>query len=185
MSDKLLLLDKDGTIVESSHPSGFINEPWHQKIIHPAQLAIQQAYQAGWDIKICSNQGGVAAGHKSLEKCFQEMHYCLELFPEISEAYFCPDFEGEICWYCWGECSEDFRIERKRSDSGWYPGTSISEFPSFRKPGAGMLLAAANLDYDHILYVGDRPEDQGAAQAANMRFMWAEEWRFNSQWLNV
>ena len=30
---------------------------------------------------------------------------------------------------------------------------------------------------EQILYVGDRPEDEQAAKAAGVDFMWADEWR--------
>jgi D-glycero-D-manno-heptose 1,7-bisphosphate phosphatase len=180
---KLLLLDKDGTIVQSTQGE-FINEPWHQEIIHSGVIhTIEQAKSNGWDIKICSNQGGIAAGHKPLEKVFQEMRFVLELFPQIAEAYFCPDFEGEECWYCWDSCFEEHRILRSRQDAGiWYPG-DIADFPSFRKPGAGMLLAASGLNYDRVVFVGDRDEDQGAAQAAGCEFLWASQWWCDRSWL--
>jgi D-glycero-D-manno-heptose 1,7-bisphosphate phosphatase len=179
---KLLLLDKDGTIVQSTHGE-FVDEPWHQEPVHPGVApSIDEAKKQGWEIKVCSNQGGVAAGHKSLEKVFQEMRFCLELFPSISEAYFCPDFDGNRGWYCWDDCLEEHRILRLRSDAhNWYPG--MGEFPSFRKPGAGMLLAAAGLNYDRILFVGDRPEDLGAAQAAGCEFLWASQWWCDHSWL--
>lgn len=51
--------------------------------------------------------------------------------------------------------------------------------PNFRKPNAGMLLRArynagvSNLD---MLMVGDRPEDEEAANNAGCDFMWA--WEF-------
>ncbi|KAM3093202.1 HAD hydrolase-like protein [Phormidesmis sp. 146-12] len=47
---------------------------------------------------------------------------------------------------------------------------------NFRKPGPGMLkLAIDNHPSDRILYVGDRPEDEGAAAAAGIPFKWAHE----------
>ena len=46
----------------------------------------------------------------------------------------------------------------------------------FRKPGGGMLLDhmhALNVPPSQTIYVGDRPEDEGAAQAAGCDFAWA------------
>lgn len=52
----------------------------------------------------------------------------------------------------------------------------------FRKPNPGMIYAAllnhgnGNQPNEYLL-VGDRPEDEQAAAAAGVRFMWAEQWR--------
>jgi histidinol phosphatase-like enzyme len=53
-----------------------------------------------------------------------------------------------------------------------------------RKPGYGMLVTAEEraraadilLDWDHSIFVGDRPEDKGCAEAAGIAFKWA--WDF-------
>ncbi len=56
----------------------------------------------------------------------------------------------------------------------------------FRKPADGMIDAIASrvlghrvwhVDFEEILFVGDRPEDEQAAAAAGVRFMWADAWR--------
>jgi D-glycero-D-manno-heptose 1,7-bisphosphate phosphatase len=170
---KLLLLDKDGTIVRPTRGK-FINEPWHQEAIEGVHEALTKAKSLYWDIKVCSNQAGVISGHKTLIKAFSEMQFCLELFPMISEIWFCPDW-GETAWVCWGDCSEDHRIERHRKDSSlWYSSDRII-FPGFRKPEPGMLLAATNLEYDEIIFSGDRPEDEGAALEAGCPFIWAKD----------
>ena len=122
---------------------------------------------------IVSNQGGVTAGHKTLENCILEMKFCLELFPKITEAYFCPDFEGNECWRVWGECGEEYRI--LYSHDSWET-KNLEIAGRFRKPSPGMLtLAASFYNFDEILYVGNRPEDKGAALAANIPFQWATE----------
>jgi D-glycero-D-manno-heptose 1,7-bisphosphate phosphatase len=36
----------------------------------------------------------VAVGHKSIQHRTQEQQYTLQVFPELREIYFCPDFEG-------------------------------------------------------------------------------------------
>ena len=59
-----------------------------------------------------------------------------------------------------------------------------------RKPRAGLLISGAidladNTGEQYPLHmalmVGDRPEDQGAAEAANVDFQWAAEWRAQAQ----
>lgn len=141
----------------------------------------------GWKACIISNQGGIAAGHKSLESTIAEMRFCLELFPQISEAYFCPDFEGMDCWRVWGDCSEEHRIKYENEivliPQGGHDAMEIESYrdgpsPSknFRKPGPGMLrLAIENHPASEVLYVGDRPEDEQAAAAAGIPFAWASD----------
>lgn len=113
---KLLPIDKDGTLVETISGETFINKPWDQRPISGVREALAKYAVDGWTIVIISNQAGVAAGHKSLESMIAEMQFCLELFPGIKEAYFCPDFEERDCWRVWGDCSEQYRI---LYGSGW------------------------------------------------------------------
>jgi D-glycero-D-manno-heptose 1,7-bisphosphate phosphatase len=48
-----------------------------------------------------------------------------------------------------------------------------------RKPGPGMILEAMRVcevsEPGQVLMVGDREEDRGAAEAAGVRFAWADE----------
>lgn len=169
---KLLLLDKDGTLVAPVSGAKFVQSPWDQAAISGVEGAIARYVSEGWTPVIVSNQGGVKAGFKSLESCILEMQFCLELFPAILEAYFCPD-GGMDCWRAWGNCSEEHRI---LYGNGWTSGGY--KLASFRKPGPGMLQLAIDIHApDQVIYVGDRPEDQAAAQAAGLSFMWADEWR--------
>lgn len=64
---KLLLLDCDGTIREPLSSNPLIQHPRDQKMIKGADKAIAHFHSQGWSICGISNQGGVAAGHKSLE----------------------------------------------------------------------------------------------------------------------
>ncbi len=97
---KILLLDKDGTLVNPKSGSKFIQKPWDQEAILGVEQRLKD-YQ-GWDCVIVSNQAGVAAGHKTMENTIDEMLFCLELFPQIKEAFFCPDFQGNECHRVWG-----------------------------------------------------------------------------------
>ena len=48
----------------------------------------------------------------------------------------------------------------------------------FRKPQPGMLKLASHIEFpDKSWYVGDRLEDEQAAAAAGINFMWADVWR--------
>ena len=69
-------------------------------------------------------------------------------------------------------------------DKSWAPipnGREADPFWStnYRKPNPGMLLdhmAEQNITPEKTIYIGDRPEDEGAAKAAQCHFMWA--WEF-------
>ncbi len=175
MANKLLLLDLDGTVREPKSRAKFINDPKDQRIIEGASEAIAY-FSRAWEIIGITNQGGVAAGHKSLEMAFKEQEITLELLPEMSCIYFCPDYEGENCY----QVSREQISVHKRSKlpNPHIPGTLL--YPSFRKPGSGMLrLAFDRLDFypDDLWYVGDREEDFSAAEEADFDFLWADVWR--------
>lgn len=164
---KLLLLDCDGTIRQPLSNSKFIQSPLDQQIIEGADKAIAYYSPGEWTILGITNQGGVAAGHKSLSDCFDEQRYTLELFPQITAIYFCPDFEGKECWV----------VNRVSMP---LPASSLGyEGQEFRKPGPGMLRLAMwqyDISPQHSFYVGDRPEDEEAAMRANVHFMPADIW---------
>jgi D-glycero-D-manno-heptose 1,7-bisphosphate phosphatase len=100
-----------------------------------------------------------------MQECIKEQQYTLELFPELREIYFCPDFEGRKC----------FRVTRhnvhNHSQTKWSG--------QYRKPRSGMLQLAM-VRHKHTphnsLYVGDRPEDEQAAQRVGVPFQWAWDW---------
>lgn len=160
----LLLVDLDGTIREPLSGEPYFQNPQDQRIIPGADLALN-SYGEDWIIVGITNQGGVAAGHKTIQQCIQEQQYSLQLFPQLREIYLCPDFAGRKC----------FRVTlhnfHNHSQTKW--------FRQYRKPDPGMLkLAMVRHNHlpDDCLYVGDRPEDETAAQRAGIAFEWAEDW---------
>ena len=160
----LLLIDMDGTLREPLSGQQYFQHPKDQRIIEGAPIAIR-AYKDDWIIVGITNQGGVAAGHKSMQECIQEQQYTLELFPELREIYFCPDFEGKKCFRVTGYNVYNYS---KTNWSGHY-----------RKPRSGMLQLAM-VRHKHSpqnsLYVGDRSEDEQVAQRAGVSFQWAWDW---------
>ena len=177
---KLLVLDKDGTLVRPKSGNTFVQHPEDQEVIEGVAEAIARYIADGWTLAIASNQSGVAAGYKSLNDAIAEMQYCLKLLPlpAATEAYFCPD-AGDTCWVVEKGFSTKLDYERpKKSYAGLY-----------RKPNAGMLLRICDREnytsdwrdiFEQKLMVGDRPEDEQAAQAAGFDFMWAEDWQKNN-----
>lgn len=167
----LLLLDKDGTLINPRRTK-FVEKPWDQTPIEGVNYALNNLYK-DWRHVVISNQGGIAAGHKSLSDTFLEMEFCAELFPSITDIFFCPDFEGKECWKMWAPWEgEDHRIlyDAKHTDT-----VDADAVGQFRKPGVGMIKLAMHLlgEFDGILYVGDRDEDEQAAKNAGVEFMHA------------
>jgi D-glycero-D-manno-heptose 1,7-bisphosphate phosphatase len=176
---KLLLLDMDGTVRMPISDNKFINQPDDQRLIDGVSEAI--AHYSDWTIIGITNQAGVAAGHKSLEDAIAEQQYTLKLCPWLDAIYFCPDFEGNLCFYV----NKEERVVAVHEHWGKYRHM----IGSFRKPNPGMLILAVerflwNLmpisrkpNKEFVLYAGDREEDQLAAQAAYIPFIWADNWR--------
>lgn len=147
--------------------SGFISHPDDQEIIPGAARAIESYAQQGWLIVGCSNQGGVAAEHKTLESCFEEQRYTLKLVPQLHKIYFCPDYEGKQLGIV---NREGWRLVDSSDEL-------FTEFPSFRKPGIGMIqYIKMTHECDRLLFVGDRPEDEQAADKAGINFQWTKDW---------
>lgn len=166
--NKILFVDCDRTIRKPKSGAKFINSPTDQEAIPGAIKAIENAQNKGFLIIGITNQPGVAAGHKSLENCIKEQQYTLELFPQIEAIYFCPDFEGKLCYL----------VRRNSCEQRYKWRDDIN----FRKPGDGMIFRAF-IDYNGGDYyeeawmIGDRPEDEQAATSAGISFMDADIWR--------
>lgn len=173
---KLLILDKDGTLVKPRSVDRFPQHPQDQELLPNVSETLERYAAEGWTMAIASNQGGVAAGYKTLEDAIEEMKYCSRI-SGIDHILFCPDFEGNQC----------YSVARNRmSKDGDYSVLSSKhfkrefQFPDFpgqyRKPNPGMLEILIILNMvDKCLYVGDRPEDEAAAQAAGIPFQWAKD----------
>jgi len=159
---KIFFFDLDGTLRESKSGKTFINEPDDQKAIAGASEALAYYQSKGFICIGITNQGGVAAGHKSLDSAIEEQRITLQLFPELSEIFFCTNW-GESCWQLSdGNVPLDFSAPRSRG------GTAIS----CRKPGHGMLLIAAeSFGLEDAWMTGDRPEDEQCAAAAGIKFI--------------
>jgi D-glycero-D-manno-heptose 1,7-bisphosphate phosphatase len=168
---KLLILDKDGTLTRPKSGAKFVQNPEDQELISGVKEAIARYVADGWSMAIASNQGGCSSINpatgkpfKSIEDAIAEMRYCMSLLPDIKESYFCPDMDGQSCWWV------DLTGARE---------VGLSAKENYRKPGRGMLMLAAFNCLQHedeILMVGDRPEDEGAAAAAGIPFLHVDRW---------
>ncbi len=162
---KIIFFDLDGTLRQTKSGKIFINEPEDQQPIEGTQKALAYYQEKGFLLIGITNQGGVAAGHKSMESAIEEQRITLQLFPELSEIFFCPNW-GESCYQL---SRGNQLLEFSAPLSG--DGTAIS----CRKPGHGMRLTAARsiADLSDCWMIGDRPEDEACALAAGIKFIWA------------
>lgn len=173
MANKLLILDKDGTIVKPKNAAKFVKRPWLQTPIDGVSKVLEKYCFQNWKIVLCSNQAGIQANHKTWESAIFEFEYCFDLFPQISEAFFCPDFEGRLCLRMW------------RNDNGYtdadhqilYNSEQWDESYNFRKPAPGMLQLINDIFIpEESLFVGDYETDGQAAGAARINFMYRDAW---------
>lgn len=159
----LLYLDIDGTVREGKDdPLGrFVNGPEDVRVFPEAVEMMRRWKAAGGRIIGVSNQGGIALGivkERQVAAAMMETHrQADQLFDKIAYCKHHPDASNPEMARCW--C---------------------------RKPRAGLLIESA-LDLADVhgeyyppymgLVVGDRPEDQACAEAANLDFQWAADWR--------
>ncbi len=159
---RVLYLDLDGTVRKGKDELGrFVNGPEDVEIFPEALEQMHKFKDAGWRIIGVTNQGGVALGIMTMQAMAEGIQrtnqLCDELFDRITSCIHHPHAKNPMLASCW--C---------------------------RKPMIGGLVqAATDLAQQHRelyppfigLFVGDRPEDVGCAQNANLPFMWAKDWR--------
>jgi D-glycero-D-manno-heptose 1,7-bisphosphate phosphatase len=199
---KVLLLDKDGTLVNPLSGGEFPKNPEDQELLPGVAESVEAFSKAGWVIHIVSNQGGVEAGFKSLEFAIAEMKYCLGLLPKVESAYFCPNGLTDTWWrttlsnlglkrsvcYKVMRKTEPLMLHESICDEDMILATGArwGRPVSYRKP-SGLMLFLAALDSSYmsaekfpetVLMVGDREEDKLAAvDHMGCLFMDAAQWR--------
>ncbi|TAG98755.1 MAG: HAD-IIIA family hydrolase [Oscillatoriales cyanobacterium] len=159
---RIFFFDLDGTLRKTKSGKTFINEPDDQQPIEGAQEALNYYQSKGFVLIGITNQGGVAAGHKSMESAIAEQRITLSLFPELSEIFFCPNWRES--------CYQLSRDNEPLLFSAPIEGGGLAI--SCRKPGHGMIeLARTGFDWDECWMVGDRDEDKKCAIAADINFV--------------
>lgn len=158
----LLFLDLDGTVRKGYDELGrFVNGPEDVEVFPEAVTMMRKwREEKGGRIAGVSNQGGVALGFVTLQKCVEAMHETAAQADGLFDTIlFCMHHPGAA------------ELELQRC---WC-----------RKPAPGMLIeAAASLSYQHhevyppglALMVGDREEDAEAAHLANVDMLDARDW---------
>ena len=93
MQFKLIIFDKDKTLVKPKSRGRFVNFPKDQVLLTGVDEKIQRLREEGVLMAIATNQGGVSAGHKSLGSAKAELSYVMKL-TKIKHGILCPDMGG-------------------------------------------------------------------------------------------
>ncbi len=166
---KILFVDCDGTIRTPKSGAKFINDPHDQMLIDGVEKALEIASKRFDKIIGITNQAGIAAGHKSMNDAIKEQLITLQLAPQLNSILFCPDFEGLECWKC-------YRPQEVMQVAGLYEEIDLIQY---RKPHPGMIeygLIENKADRAECWMIGDRSEDEEAAQNAGINFLPADPW---------
>jgi phosphoglycolate phosphatase-like HAD superfamily hydrolase len=160
---KLYLFDLDGTLADMNSTT-----------LYPDAQAWLNANPDTW--MICTNQGGVGLRHWMETNGFgrPEEYPTEDSIWERFRALFPSHTDRVLVSYA-------YQSQKSRQWSPTPPDAhmDVSWSQSWRKPDCGMLNYAMTLKGTHAyetLMVGDREEDQKAAEAAACDFMWA--WHF-------
>lgn len=138
-----VFLDRDNTLIAND---GDLGDPALVQLLPGVQKALTTLAQAGWQLVVVTNQGGVARGHYE-ESDVDRVHDRVQelLGPDaLASFYACP-------WHPEGKA-----------------GPYRREHP-WRKPAPGMLLAAAAdhaIDLQASWMIGDAERDIEAGRAA-------------------
>ena len=158
---KLVILDVDGTLVSTKSGETFRKtaDDWQWL---PGRLeTLQQLKAEEIAIRFASNQGGVAFDY------LKEHEIINEFMRMTREIGFEPG--TNIMHIC---------FTHPKAIVAGYLEESHGPNSNRRKPGPGMLQEAMlqeNVSAQDTLMVGDRPEDEQAAQNAGAAFMWSDE----------
>lgn len=148
------IFDKDGTLTQSKSGKEFCNSVDDQELIPGVleTLAEIREQEPNAQFLIASNQGGVAFGHLTLEEANAMVQKALS------------DINGSLSVFC-----------PEHPDGTVVPYNVPSQY---RKPAPGMILylmSELDADPEAVMYIGDRPEDEQAAEAAGITFQWAND----------
>lgn len=136
---KAIFLDRDGVINDNRR---HVNKPEDLIIYQEAKEGLQKVYQAGYELFVVTNQGGIELGHlkkEDLEKIHQRLKEVLAPYCKLTDIRYCPDFHKK------SRC---------------------------RKPEPGMILDLAkqyDVDIERSWMVGDRDTDITAGIRAGCR----------------
>jgi len=149
---KLIIFDVDGTLVTTKSGATFRKSADDWQWLPGRLERLRELQGQGVKLALASNQGGVAFGYLLMQDVI------IEFYKMMDDCQF---DSIRICFY-----HPNASIEAFRQDS------------PMRKPEPGMLveiMQEQDVSAIDTLMVGDRPEDEGAAKAAGIDFMWAKD----------
>ena len=167
---KLIIFDADGTLVDRK--SGDFLEGVEQWLATRPQ---------GVQLAIATNQGGPACRDTGwgMNRNYPTLEEVEGRYNDLAQSigarlYMCLVYVDKRETPYWPKdlWPSDWIFNQNRETDD--PRTWLK----WRKPEPGMLLRAmedADASPDGTLMVGDRPEDEAAAQAAGVSFVWAHE----------
>lgn len=147
MSRPTLFLDRDG-VINVDH--GYVYKSKDVEFVDGIFELVAAAKEAGYLVVVVTNQAGIGRGYYSEDDFHALMDWMKARFVErggqLDAVYFCP----------------------------YHPEHGIGEYrreSDCRKPAPGMLLQAAHdldIDLPRSVFVGDKPSDMAAGQAAGV-----------------
>jgi D-glycero-D-manno-heptose 1,7-bisphosphate phosphatase len=152
MDYKLIIFDADGTLCTTRSGATFRKTADDWKLLPGVEQKIIELDKQGVKLAIATNQGGVAFGYMQPGDIRRELRALAEWLhiPYVA-----------MCFS--------------------HPAATVMQFledSPRRKPGPEMLneiIKSSGESKQDTLMVGDRPEDEQAARAAGVSFMWAED----------
>lgn len=183
---ELIVFDVDGTLVSPRSGKKF-RENADDWMWLPNRIEKYQALRGqGIRLAIATNQGGpmwrLATGQtkypstQEIGNALKQMIMQLSWSPTFCDPWFISLYDQRA-----SALVDNVAVRELKDEMHHY----LEEFncwigidSSWRKPLPGMLKAAMhlyNMASDQTLYVGDRPEDEQAAIAAGVDFMWADQ----------
>lgn len=90
--NRAIFCDRDGVINDNTK---HVNKPEDLVIYDAAKKGLQKAYQAGYDLFVVTNQGGIELGflkEEDLEEIHKKMREELAPYCKIKAIKYCPDF---------------------------------------------------------------------------------------------
>ncbi len=172
---ELLIFDVDGTLADRA--TGQLLPGRREFFL---RLAAEYPGGSGPQIALATNQGGVGLRHWMESGSFGEP----EKYPSQAEAEARLNDVAEVVGTLSQHWPAKYICFAYQAKSGnWSPPPAAAEgdprwSQAWRKPAPGMLDRAmddAGVSAGQTLMVGDRDEDEAAAQAAGCTFAWASE----------
>jgi D-glycero-D-manno-heptose 1,7-bisphosphate phosphatase len=153
-ADKVVILDRDGTIVIDR---GYLSDPARLEFEPGAAEGMKWLYSRGYRLVVITNQSGVGRGFFTIERleAMNERLYVMveEAGAKLEGIYFCPHAPNDGC-----ACRKPALglMTRAASELGFDPASTImigdkeSDMEFGRRAGATTILIAADASAAHV-----------------------------------